>query len=563
MMAAAMLAAFAAAPAQAQNRTLTLYNTHTHERLTVTYKRNGRFVPEALAQLNRFLRDWRRDEATRMDPALFDIIWDVYREVGASEPIHVVSGYRSPATNEALRARSRGVARNSQHTLGRAMDYFIPGVQTARLRVAGLRLQRGGVGFYPTANTPFVHMDTGSVRHWPRMTRQQLVRVFPNGGTVHVPTDRQPLPGYQQALVDVERRRREAGITTGGRPAAPSATTTAVATARGSAPTRDGDGAYAMLDTPSDDDEEGSGGLLSFLFGGSGAPTPPAGVGTAPEPVAVVAAAPAPAPAADPEPSGPSIVPPVPVARPVAVVVASATGAAGSIVPSASVPSATTIPAATAPGQIATPATEVARAVPLTPPNPIMPPYAQAETVVAAATPTATGPSVLPPNPAFRPADTIVLAAATPSAPIVPAPASLAPGAIPAPAQPANLAPTVQAYAPRPASPDDAQAAINSLTRRGLRPSVEASAQRRPISAAETTSSVPSSLSPIVGRQSIRASAHAVLIAPSTEQPRDVVTPPASVVASRFEAFPDPTRRADRFAGPAIRWTQTQRFTTN
>jgi hypothetical protein len=143
-----------------------------------------------------------------MDRHLFDILWEVYRDVDATKPIQIISSYRSPATNAMLRRRSAhsGVARSSQHTLGRAMDFFIPGVALERLRFAGLRLQRGGVGFYPTSGSPFVHLDTGRIRHWPRMTHDQLARVFPNGRTVHVPSDGKPLAGYQLALADIEKR---------------------------------------------------------------------------------------------------------------------------------------------------------------------------------------------------------------------------------------------------------------------------------------------------------------------------------------------------------------------
>ncbi|MCC2110719.1 MAG: DUF882 domain-containing protein, partial [Hyphomicrobiales bacterium] len=115
------LASAAATPAMAENRTLSFFNTHTKETLTITYKRNGRFDRAALDKLNWFLRDWRRDEKTKMDPALFDIIWNIYNQTGASQPIYVVSGYRSPVTNNMLRKRSRGVAKASQHTLGKAM----------------------------------------------------------------------------------------------------------------------------------------------------------------------------------------------------------------------------------------------------------------------------------------------------------------------------------------------------------------------------------------------------------------------------------------------------------
>ncbi|WP_420825903.1 DUF882 domain-containing protein [Rhodobium orientis] len=184
----------------AETRSLTLYNTHTHERATITFKRNGRYVASGLRDLNRFLRDWRRNESIKMDPRLFDLIWSVYQRTGTSTPIHVVSGYRSPATNNMLRRRSRGVAKFSQHTLGKAMDFFIPGVKSSKIRVIGLRQQVGGVGYYPRSHSKFIHLDTGRVRHWPRMTRSQLVQVFPNGNTLHVPSDGKPLPGYKTAL---------------------------------------------------------------------------------------------------------------------------------------------------------------------------------------------------------------------------------------------------------------------------------------------------------------------------------------------------------------------------
>src|SRR5690606_4056757 len=92
-------------------------------------------------------------------------------------------------------------------TRGKAMDFFIPGVPLAKLRAVGLRMQVGGVGFYPTSGSPFVHLDTGSVRHWPKMSRQQLLAVFPNGGTLHIPSDGKPLPGYAQALAAYKVRK--------------------------------------------------------------------------------------------------------------------------------------------------------------------------------------------------------------------------------------------------------------------------------------------------------------------------------------------------------------------
>ncbi|GLH78779.1 ATP-binding protein [Bradyrhizobium sp. SSBR45G] len=191
-----------------ETRTLTFHHTHSGEDLTVTFKREGRYDEDALKKLNHFLRDWRTQDETVMDRRLFDILWEVYRDVDGKQPIQIISSYRSPATNSMLRRRSAhsGVARHSQHMLGHAMDFHIPGVPLEQIRYAGLRLQRGGVGFYPTSGSPFVHLDTGNIRHWPRMTADQLARVFPDGKTVHVPSNGVPLKGYELAKAEIEKR---------------------------------------------------------------------------------------------------------------------------------------------------------------------------------------------------------------------------------------------------------------------------------------------------------------------------------------------------------------------
>ncbi len=196
-----------ASQANASSRSLRLSNAHTKETATITYKRNGKFDADGLRKLNQFLRDWRRNEKTEMDPALFDLIWEVYKKTGAKQPITVFSGYRSPATNGMLRSRSKGVAKNSRHTMGQAMDFYLPGVPLATIRRVGLQMQAGGVGYYPGSR--FIHIDTGNVRHWPRMTRKQLAKVFPDGVTVHVPTDGKPFSGYKQAKVMVDKRKAE------------------------------------------------------------------------------------------------------------------------------------------------------------------------------------------------------------------------------------------------------------------------------------------------------------------------------------------------------------------
>jgi len=201
---------FVGTPSQAggETRSLKIYYVHTGEKAVITYKRNGKFDPDGLEKLNRILRDWRKNQPTKMNPRLFDLIWAVYRETGSHAFIYVICGFRSPGTNEMLRTRSAhtGVAKKSQHMLGNAMDFYIPDVKLTKLREIGMKLQVGGVGYYPTSGSPFVHMDVGGVRAWPRMDRQDLVRLFPDGKTMHIPADGRPLPGYQQAVADYKRR---------------------------------------------------------------------------------------------------------------------------------------------------------------------------------------------------------------------------------------------------------------------------------------------------------------------------------------------------------------------
>ncbi len=199
--------------ASAETRTLKLHFIHTNEKAEIVYKKNGRYIQSGLDKINRFLRDWRRNESTKMDPRLLDTVWEVYRASGSRSYITVISAYRSPATNSMLRGRSRssGVAKSSQHMLGKAMDFYLPDVKLSKLRELGLKMGAGGVGYYPKSGSPFVHLDVGNVRHWPRMTRSQLLAVFPKGDTMHVPTDGKPLPGYKQALASYETRKRNGG----------------------------------------------------------------------------------------------------------------------------------------------------------------------------------------------------------------------------------------------------------------------------------------------------------------------------------------------------------------
>jgi uncharacterized protein YcbK (DUF882 family) len=145
-------------------RTLSLVNVHTDETLTVTYWSDGAYRRDALDDLNHFLRDSRESAQTEMDPLLFDVLWHTQMHVGFSGAVEVLSAYRSPTTNAWLASVSRGVANDSQHMNGNAMDIHMPGVPVFKIRQVARSLGMGGVGFYPRSG--FVHIDTGPVRYW-------------------------------------------------------------------------------------------------------------------------------------------------------------------------------------------------------------------------------------------------------------------------------------------------------------------------------------------------------------------------------------------------------------
>ena len=192
----ALAAAFAVSAtriaADAQ-RTIFLYNIHTKETLTSTYKKGGKYVPAEMEKINWLLRDWRKNEATTMDPLLIDLLWEVHSELGSAEPIHIISGFRSRGTNEMLRKTVGGQASESRHILGKAADVHFPDVPVKNLRYSALIRERGGVGYYPTSAIPFVHMDIDRVRAWPRLPRAELALLFPSGRTQHVPADGVPI----------------------------------------------------------------------------------------------------------------------------------------------------------------------------------------------------------------------------------------------------------------------------------------------------------------------------------------------------------------------------------
>ncbi len=154
----------ASAAAASAPRSLSILNLHTGEKLAATYFEAGRYLPDALAALDRVLRDHRTGEVHPIAPGLIDLVADLAGQFGRPDAVQIISGYRSPASNAALHARSSGVATRSLHMQGMAMDIRVPGAPLERLRNAALALRRGGVGYYPASN--FVHVDVGKVRQW-------------------------------------------------------------------------------------------------------------------------------------------------------------------------------------------------------------------------------------------------------------------------------------------------------------------------------------------------------------------------------------------------------------
>ena len=153
-----------AALAESGPRRLAFYNLHTGERLTATYWAEGRYIAGELQGIDRVLRDFRTGDVAPIDRNLLDLLHVLRRKMDTREPFHVISGYRSPRTNDMLRHESGGVAANSLHMAGKAIDIRIPGRRLIDLRDAGLALQSGGVGYYPKDG--FIHVDTGRVRTW-------------------------------------------------------------------------------------------------------------------------------------------------------------------------------------------------------------------------------------------------------------------------------------------------------------------------------------------------------------------------------------------------------------
>ena len=157
--------AFAARSRYPSHKSIALQNTHTGDQLKLTYFEKGRYIKAALREINFVLRDYRTGDIHPIDIELLDQLHDLKQNLGLNNrPFHIISGYRSPLTNSRLHIEGSGVANNSLHMQGRAIDIRIEGVNSHYVRNAALALQRGGVGYYPESD--FVHLDTGKVRYW-------------------------------------------------------------------------------------------------------------------------------------------------------------------------------------------------------------------------------------------------------------------------------------------------------------------------------------------------------------------------------------------------------------
>ena len=165
-----------------ETRTISIYHVHTKQSLTITYKKDGKYIPSAMKKLNYILRDWRRNETITISPKTIDLMWELHADLGSRRPVHIVSGYRSPKTNAFLKKIGRNVARKSQHMIGKAIDIYLPDVPTEKMRNYALVRKIGGVGYYRGGGGPtgFLHIDSGRVRHWggPGISSSQMARIM-------------------------------------------------------------------------------------------------------------------------------------------------------------------------------------------------------------------------------------------------------------------------------------------------------------------------------------------------------------------------------------------------
>jgi uncharacterized protein YcbK (DUF882 family) len=159
-----LLPGSAMAVQSSEHRILSFYNIHTEESLCTCYRSHGKLIQRAVGRISTIMRDHRTGEIKPVDPDLLDLLHRIVMKTNKSGPISIISGYRSPKTNAALRRTTRGVAKNSLHMKGRAIDIRIPGYRTEEIRQLAIGLHSGGVGYYPASD--FVHLDTGPVKVW-------------------------------------------------------------------------------------------------------------------------------------------------------------------------------------------------------------------------------------------------------------------------------------------------------------------------------------------------------------------------------------------------------------
>jgi uncharacterized protein YcbK (DUF882 family) len=145
-------------------RGLSFYNTHTGENMEAVYWNQGMYIPQALADINYILRDYRTGEVKEINTDLLDLLFALRQKLETTEPFNIISGYRSPETNYFLSSMSKGVVKNSMHIQGMAIDIRLPGYELKTLQRAAIDLRRGGVGYYPSSD--FVHVDVGRIRYW-------------------------------------------------------------------------------------------------------------------------------------------------------------------------------------------------------------------------------------------------------------------------------------------------------------------------------------------------------------------------------------------------------------
>ena len=149
-----------------EHRTLKIKNLHTGDSVNATYWEHGEYLIDGLAELYFAMRDHRANLVTAMDIDLLDTLHGIQSQFDNHQEIYLLSGYRSPKTNESLRKQQEGVAKHSLHMQGRALDFRMPGVSNRYLNQASLSISNGGVGYY--RNSGFIHLDTGRKRHWVR-----------------------------------------------------------------------------------------------------------------------------------------------------------------------------------------------------------------------------------------------------------------------------------------------------------------------------------------------------------------------------------------------------------